>query len=218
MRSLFVMFFFITTQALAQHGDHSSVHGMLVVGTQKIYLSHLPMFHSPHDYQALFEVQLPAEVRQSYLDSKRRFSETVYTLVPEAFVLPEMARSPRPFRAALFRGHFERGGTLIASDIEVEVKTLYFKQFAPTARQPIKGKWLLFGEGREQFIAHLIVTRPDFDQVLQVHPVPETLHGEVQLVLSEQTNQPLTPRETLTEGPLTLSVQQLIYLEHGDLQ
>ncbi len=33
-------------------------HGMVLVGQRRAYLSHLPMFHSPHDYQAVFEVSL----------------------------------------------------------------------------------------------------------------------------------------------------------------
>ena len=32
---------------------------MLVFGTEKVYFSHLPMFHAPHDYQAVIEVELP---------------------------------------------------------------------------------------------------------------------------------------------------------------
>ena len=33
-------------------------HGMLLFGEQAAYLSHLPMFGSPHNYQAIFEVTL----------------------------------------------------------------------------------------------------------------------------------------------------------------
>jgi hypothetical protein len=43
-----------------EHSDHShsgtatqdrpSVHGMAVIGSDTIFLSHLAMFHSPHDY------------------------------------------------------------------------------------------------------------------------------------------------------------------------
>jgi hypothetical protein len=38
--------------------EHPAVHGMLVVGEGQLFLSHLPMFHAPHDYQIIMEVRL----------------------------------------------------------------------------------------------------------------------------------------------------------------
>lgn len=45
--------------AQSEHGhihytDKPSVHGMTLMGTELIYASHLPMFHTPHDYQIIF--------------------------------------------------------------------------------------------------------------------------------------------------------------------
>jgi len=39
-------------------GDRPAIHGMLLVGEDTPYLSHLPKFASPHYYQAIFEVSL----------------------------------------------------------------------------------------------------------------------------------------------------------------
>ena len=39
-------------------GDRPATHGMLMVGSQQIYLSHLPMFHGPHDYRVIVEADL----------------------------------------------------------------------------------------------------------------------------------------------------------------
>ena len=38
--------------------ERPGFHGMVLVGERRAYLSHLPMFMSPHDYQAIFEVTL----------------------------------------------------------------------------------------------------------------------------------------------------------------
>jgi hypothetical protein len=38
--------------------ERPGFHGMVLVGRRSAYLSHLPMFHSPQDYQAVFEVSL----------------------------------------------------------------------------------------------------------------------------------------------------------------
>lgn len=45
---------------MGQPTEKPSFHGMALVGERHAYLSHLPMFHSPHDYQAVFEVSLTA--------------------------------------------------------------------------------------------------------------------------------------------------------------
>lgn len=96
--------------SLQSYADSPSVHGMLIFGQQKTYLSHLPMFHSPHDYQAIFEVNLSDEAKTLYReDQKSHPEETVYTWVPERFDLSTWPRSRRPILATLYRGHFERG-------------------------------------------------------------------------------------------------------------
>src|SRR5438128_933955 len=90
------------TPALA--ADPPATHGMLLFGKSKIYVSHLPMFHSPHDYQMLAELELPPAALSAYKKSLAEHpAETVYTLVPERFSLPLMVAHPQPFRAELFR-------------------------------------------------------------------------------------------------------------------
>ena len=41
--------------------EEPNFHGMVLVGEKRAYLYHLPMFHSPHDYQAVFEVSLTSD-------------------------------------------------------------------------------------------------------------------------------------------------------------
>jgi hypothetical protein len=155
----------------AQEADQPATHGMLMVGGSNIYLSHLPMFHSPHEYQAIVEADLGAAGDNVYLeDRKNHPEENVYTLQPaEKFVLPVMIQNPTTFPANIYRGHFERGGTVIAASVPVKItKVIYFKKFEPNARKPAELHYILFGDSREQFIAHLITAKPDFDQVLRV--------------------------------------------------
>ena len=126
------------TQHMPHHNDPPSVHGMLLFGNDKIYLSHLPMFHSPHDYQAILEAELSQSAKKIYLQAKKSNpSETVYTLVPEVFVLPEMVNNQKTFKAKIFQGHFERGGTPITESITVKVSEIvYFKKFDPNNSHP----------------------------------------------------------------------------------
>jgi len=226
LKTILVMIMTLITQvALSQthvhNMDHPSVHGMAMVGTHKIYLSHLPMFHSPHDYQAIVEVSLSNEGQAKYLESKASSSETLYTLVPEIFVLPEMIANPKPFKASLFKGHFERGGVEIASDVTVTVtKVLYFIKFSPQVKQPADANYLIFGNAQEQFAAHTITAKPDFDQLLSVSTSP-ALTAElaaksiVQKTFKVKKNQePLQAPEVLNSE---IEVKQNLYLEFGDL-
>ena len=41
--------------------EQPNFHGMVLIGDKRAYLYHLPMFHSPHDYQAVFEVSLTSD-------------------------------------------------------------------------------------------------------------------------------------------------------------
>lgn len=149
--------------------DPKAVHGMLVVGTDKIYLSHLPMFHNPHDYQVIFEVELPAEAKAKFVQHQKDNPKVpYYTIVPQAFVLPEMVQNPKPFKASIFSGHFERPGhELILKNIVVSAKKVFFKKLDPKGKDD-KTKYLVFGDGNEKFVAHLIGGQPSFDHILQV--------------------------------------------------
>jgi hypothetical protein len=162
--------------------DRPNTHNMLVVGEKVVYLSHLPMFQEPgnspmpHRYQMILDVELDRQ--NDYTEDRRRNpSTTIYTLNPEQFVLPELVspelqnQSLSSFNAnKVFRGHLERQGSVpILNNVGVTVKrVVYFREFDPKAKKPEQLEYLLFGKGKELFLAHLIVAPPDFDQVLSV--------------------------------------------------
>ncbi|WP_413290175.1 hypothetical protein [Bdellovibrio sp. HCB337] len=210
---------------MMDHSSHSkdspSVHGMAMVGTKKVYLSHLPMFHSPHDYQALLEVSLSQEGLDTYLESKSGSTETLYTLVPEIFVLPDMIGHPKPFKASIYKGHFERGGQEIVANVTVTIsKVLYFKKFNPQEKQATTSQYILFGNSSEQFAAHLITAKPDFDHLLSV-TVPPALAQQIALenhvvvsVEGKKNQDPWQAPEVLNGE---IEVKESLYLEHGDL-
>jgi hypothetical protein len=126
---LFIFFLFCCTIiSKAQHIQHTmsndkpSTHGMLLVGSEKIYASHLPMFHSPHNYQIILELELSKMDKQKYvIDKNKNLNYTTYTIEPETFVLPDMVNLPRPFKVNLYRGHFERGGIQILKNVTVKI-------------------------------------------------------------------------------------------------
>lgn len=212
------------------HADHPAVHGMLLFGEKTIYLSHLPLFHPPHDYQVLLAAELeggsdPAGPR-ARLESDRRAAPSPYhTFVPESFRLTDLteARTPFRFTGEVVRGHFERGGTEIDRGVRVTPRVIYAAQLV--GGRPAGADYLLFGARDEAFLAHVVSGPPDFDQILAVRAPPEVsdaqLAAGVQLAAGE-AGQPL-PAEgaviaTLSDGrQTTLAVERQIYLERDEL-
>lgn len=157
--------------------DAPSTHGMLIVGDGPVYLSHLPMFHKPHDYQVLIEVELVKtgiDATALYVQDRKTTGEKIYTAVPETFSLPDLftpADSPvrQSFKATLVRGHFERGGSPILEDVTVKVKKVVFaKKFEKNPDALPELRYFLFGNENELFAAHIVNKKPDFDHVLSV--------------------------------------------------
>lgn len=165
------------TNHLAGLADQPATHGMLLFGEKSIYLSHLPMFSMQvHRYQVILEVTLTkagGDAQAAYVKDRRQHPATkIYTFVPDPFVLPELdpANPQRSsFKGTIFRGHFERGGKAINEDVVANVtRVVHFRKFDPQAAALPQLEYFIFGKGQELFLAHLITSPPDFDQVLSV--------------------------------------------------
>jgi hypothetical protein len=171
--------------------DRPNTHNMLVVGEQTVFLSHLPMFDglnrdqtayvSPHRYQVILEATFTdrgKSVQNLYTSDRKLHPGTkMYTLSPEPLVLSRLF-TPDPqhpsltsFKATVFRGHLERGGQVIRGlkNIDVNVKNVILaREFDPAETKSDKLEYLLFGKGKDLFLAHRISKPPDFDQVLSI--------------------------------------------------
>jgi hypothetical protein len=226
--------------------DPPGVHGMLVVGEESVYLSHLPIFGSPHDYQVILEATLAKSGRDpqaDYFSDRKRTGKKIYTLEPERFVLTDLATaSPRrSFKANIYRGHFERfssqrakDAALIGEAVDVNVaRVIHFRKFEPGAAGLSQLEYLLFGKGHELFLAHSITKPPDFDQVLSVQsgrPFTDAeLRQAVSVVFPGKVNQssqrikgvsPVTGQPkaaTGTHEPITFRPGKEFYFEEGEL-
>lgn len=185
--------------------DPPGPHGMAVIGELAVYLSHLPMFMSPHDYQVILEVGFEGDDDPQavyFADRKDHPQQRLYTFNPVPFVLPGLfpaGGSPpeaTSFHGTLHRGHFERASTnpeRIAADVTARVRNvIYHHKFQPDADELEELRYLLFGKGSEIFLAHMITMPPDFDQLLSVS-VDQTFSDEdlskgIVVTLSDRPN------------------------------
>ena len=160
--------------------EGAGVHGMLVVGQDTAFFYHLPMFMSPHDYQVILEGTLSqpgSDPQRVYREDRKGHPETrVYTFAPVPYILPDLfppAPKRRAIQGDLFRGHFERPPEYpekpfkIGTGVDVTIANVVFvKKLLPVSSPPDHLEYVLFGKGRELFLAHRISRRGDFDQVI----------------------------------------------------
>lgn len=205
---------------------------MMLMGNEVIYASHLPMFHSPHDYQIISVLELSKEDKDKYdQDKKDHPDDSVYTIEPETFVLPEMINHTKTFRASIYRGHFERGGTKFLENIPVKIKqVIYYKQFYQTAVKPANLQYLLFGNQKEQFLVHRISSKPDFDENMTVQitdqktlkAITDNLYLTIEFPEAD-LRKPFSWKQNTgtrkhTHEPVPFAVHHVFYLEYGDLE
>ncbi len=173
MRNLVIVLLGMIQGAALAWADAPSVHGMFVFGGEKAtYISHLPMFHAPHDYQAIFKVafgDLPRSETLRHYELAQSQGAKFFTLEPEVMDLTEVMNGNRTtFIAMLYQGHFERGGERLGW-VKVKVdKIVLAKRLDATLPQVSMGSYFVFGEKGEYFAAHLIGGKPSFDAILLV--------------------------------------------------
>lgn len=229
-----------TERADAQPGTETpGVHGMLVLGSESVYVSHLPMFMPQHRYQGIWEVSFGEEGDAVYRTERARpeNAKVIFTLEPkEFFRLPDLTKTRKSFRADVYRGHFERPGhERILQDVEVTLRRqVHWHPFRNSHERPEPLTYLLFGKEGELFLAHWISLAPNYDQVVSV--TPSTPLGEVpegaQLVLPKRRDADALRAGESVSGlmiagcgseqpfavtPVDLKVGSVIYLEKGEL-
>jgi hypothetical protein len=225
MRSSAAALFLAVLVTGAATADHASTHGMLVFGKSHVFLSHLPLFHTPHDYQVLLRARLgtDAEGRDAeavYLEDRKATDTVLYTLEPEPFVLPDQVKARKAFRATLYRGHFERGGTPIARGVRVSIESvLHFRRLARGGK-PDPGAYLAFGTPEETYLAHYLLGPPDFDQIVRLTPESDlaparpSIAQPVRLAVSGA----LANGQKVKAGKRSGQVESVVYTEHDELK
>lgn len=167
---LIILFAALVTAAPMAQADHPSVHGMVLFGDKNLYVSHLPMFHAPHDYQVLLEVEMRqdklGEVMKAFAQAKSD-GKTLFTLEPQLMDLTQIISGEKTsFLANLYQGHFEKDGVKLGPvNIFVKKQILSAKLDPNAAANP---QYILFGKEGEYFAAHVIKGKPSFDSIVSI--------------------------------------------------
>ncbi len=142
---------------------------MVIFGRQAINATY-SSFEAPHNYHIIFELNLEHEARGKFIrDQQSNPEHATYTVESEKLILPEMLESSRPFKANVYRGHFNRGGVKILENVTVEIKAVLYAQKLDASLKPHKDlQFFVFGNAREQYAVHKISRRSEFDQIIQV--------------------------------------------------
>ena len=161
-------------------------HAMLLFGGDPVYLSHLPMYAGPDNFQVLLEAGPDSPALEDLRADRARHGDAVYTFDPVPFPIAELApHDGVPARTSLegtlVRGHFERGGTPVATGARMDIRTVvWFRQLdvegTPEPGQALE--YLYFGRGEQRYLVHERQARPSFDQVLTVRLIPGTVRTQ----------------------------------------
>ncbi len=159
---------FLFSSAIA-HAQSAAVHGMVLFGGEQLYVSHIPMYMNPHDYQALAKVSISSTGLAAY--NKYNVSgQQYFTLAPKPFVLPQLlSGNITSFRADLYRGSFEQGGRVIASNVTVTVEKIEYQSRLSKAAIPASSlTYLTLNDGETSYLAHKITAPNNFDHIVQI--------------------------------------------------
>ncbi len=171
---------FASNFAPSAFADIPATHGMVLFGKSKTYASHLPMFHNPHNYQVLLELQLadvPGSKAVETYESLKNQSFIRFTLAPKPFDLTKVISGEmKQFTGYLYKGHFEQGGKSLGL-VQVLVKevvysnTLSAHQMPPADSEFRSNSFLIFGSDSEFYALHVVSGQPSYDAILSIdHP------------------------------------------------
>lgn len=202
------------------NADQLAIHGMLLFGENTTYISHLPMFHVPHDYQLLAQVDLSDLTNSSTLAKWQQAKQTsaLFTIVPKPMDLTKVIDGTITFFPVdIYQGHFERGGTLIGPAI-VTVKDQLIKSKIVKTNGPSLD-FLVFGQSGEYYLIHMIRGQPTYDAIYKATSPTTTIFPPcTRLFCPDPYDLPISDDAlplTITATDLTLGAQHPVNTQIG---
>jgi hypothetical protein len=138
---------------------------MVAFGTAAggLYLSHIPMFHSPHDMQAIFSVHF-----ENTTQPVPAMTGT-WTFLPGPCSLDDLVLgNVNRLHGTLYQGDFEQGGQAVLDADAVFDQVITAVPLNNTTAPLTVLTYQLFGVPGALYLYHPITQPPGFDQILAV--------------------------------------------------
>jgi hypothetical protein len=157
-----------TTPVLTQ-GTHVGVHGMVLFGsgTERMYLSHIPLYENPHNMQVIVEVKVDTGIPAD----KQLFATGQFTFNPRAaFSLGDLAAGTlTSVSGTVYTGDFENGGRPAFRNVTfVAQRVIFQRDMSPSMAANPALDYIAVGTPNQAFFVHLIDAPPSFDQIAAV--------------------------------------------------
>lgn len=178
----------------------SGFHGHLLFGQGPFYLSHLPLYSQPHNYQAIYEVEFSASAENLKKSLKEKLAQGGYaTFEPShnparpsesstSFKIPQLtclarASGDQVFWGEIHEGHFERGGKRMGNAGLFIKRVIFFEELALDPEGDNDGDpkaandYIVFGNQNQYFAARVLGKRPAVDHIFPIESAkaPEML-------------------------------------------
>ena len=153
-------------------------HGFLMMGTEKLFSCHLPMYFMPdHSFQVILEIELGGNDIETYLKTRKEHPGEPLIIMNDRRMLLEELVNSGSYKAA---GYFAdengdpKGAPFIDSTTVTIKRKLLFESLNPNAEYPENLTYYLYGTNSEFHLSHLLSKAPNFQQELDV-----TLSGDI---------------------------------------
>lgn len=140
-------------------------HGMVLFGSkEQAFLSHIPMFHAPHDVQLVTAVRVegPANLPND-------FGDRLYTFVPERLSLDALRLGKlTTFKGTIYLGNFEDGGRPLPGEVVVTVTRVVHQHLLVASTPAAPHAQLLVANATATYAIDRIDGAPGRDKIARV--------------------------------------------------
>lgn len=143
------------------------IHGMVLVSQgSRVFASHLPLYHKPHNVQLLYKIEMK-EI--AFLNLVR--DAQLVTIKPQRFNLQRLIRGEKmTIIADVYMGHFERDGMVVYKDKPIVfTKQLYVREMKELDESSTQQEYgVVELRKNERIYIHKIQKAPSYDHLMYV--------------------------------------------------
>lgn len=152
-------------ELISIHESHNLVgsHGMVLIHDDKegFFVSHLPLYSHPHNFQIIYKVQIYEADKIFDL-----LGNGIVTLLPNNFDLSRLVKGESfSMNATFYQGHFERGGIIKFTTKILFEDPVLIKRIDPKFNSASSIIYTIPISNQLEVFAHKIQQAPSFDTI-----------------------------------------------------